>query len=181
MKALLLLLLLVLTPGTANAAGLYKCAKNGHSSYQDTPCDRASSQTQLQAGGTNPMIGCYVAKFPAWESAGTGSSEQFEIRAVTSGEYDLQFQEGKNIRLKRATPEELRDVSNGFHLHLSDGLSMKWLPDAPNKPYTDDARQSREQNRKPIGIYRGRLADGKNIIFVFFFISNGLATKVDCR
>jgi hypothetical protein len=169
MKALLLLVLLAVIPGIVNAASLYKCSRNGQSSYQDSPCDHTSSQTKLQPGGVNPMLGCYVARFPAWESAGTGHSETFEILAITGSEYRLQFREEKNkqsIPMKRATPEELRAVSEGFNAHFSDGISMKWPQGTPNQ--------------KPVGVYKGK-ADGKSVIFAFFFMSNGLAERTECR
>ncbi|HMB55908.1 MAG TPA: DUF4124 domain-containing protein [Arenimonas sp.] len=161
-------LLLFLMPGFAHAGGLYKCVNGGQTTYQDTPCHSASQQTQLQAGGVNPLVGCYVADFPGYESA--GSSEHFEIRAVTSSDYELRFQEGKNTRslpMKSATPDELREVSRGFHVQLSDGVNMKWPKDTPNQ--------------KPTGVYRGRDKDGKPVILAFFFLSNGLARKVGCQ
>jgi hypothetical protein len=166
MNMKLFMLWLVLVPGVTNAAEMYKCAKNGHSSYQDKPCGPASSQTQFQNSHASSMIGCYVAKFAAFDSGSNGSSEQFEIRASASSGSELLFQ-GGTVPLKRATPDELREVSKGFHVHLSDGFSAKWPQGTPNQ--------------KPVGVYQGRGEDGKELILAFFFMSNGLATRVSCR
>jgi hypothetical protein len=166
MKIKLFILSFFLFPGVSSATEMYKCTKNGHSSYQDKPCGPSNSQTQLQTGQTNSMIGCYVAKFPAFESSSSGSSEPFEVRASASSGYELQFQ-GGTVPLKRATPDELREVSKGFHVHLSDGFSVRWPQGTPNQ--------------KPVGVYEGHGEDGKTLILAFFFMSNGLATRVSCR
>jgi hypothetical protein len=112
------------------------------------------------------MIGCYIAKFDGFESGSNGTSERFEIRAPASSGSELLFQ-GGTLPLKRATLDELKEVSKSFHVHLRDGFSVKWPQGTPNQ--------------KPIGVYEGRGEDGKNLILAFFFMSNGLATRVSCR
>lgn len=171
MKVLLLLLVLALSlalvAGKAGATGMYKCVRDGRSTYQDTPCNAASKQTVLQAVGSSAWIGCYVATFPG-ES--TSSTERFEIRAAANAEFEIVFKGSRakqSLPMKRASTGELAELSKGFHARFTDGLGMKWPPGTPNQ--------------KPIGIYNLRTGDGKPMTVAYFFVANGAAEKVDCK
>jgi hypothetical protein len=143
MKAILLLVFLA-TNG-AYAADLYKCVKDGRTSYQSTPCDGASNATQLQAGRANSLPGCYVADLPGFENG-------FEIKRTANDEFKVDTTSGKDkqsLPMKSATPEELRDVGKAFHLNLREAVSMKWDKGTPNQ--------------KPIGVYKGETKEGKTL------------------
>lgn len=165
-SALLLVVWLGFLSGAAQAADLYKCSVGGHTSYQDRPCAPASRQTRVDTRPAGSMVGCYVAKFSAFDGGGSGRSERFEIRATAPSEFELRMQ-GETLPMKTATPEELRDLSKGFQVRLLDGVSMKWPAGTPDQ--------------KPVGVYRGRDKDGKELILAFFFLSNGPATRVACH
>jgi hypothetical protein len=166
MKIILFILSLLLIPGVANATAMYKCAKNGHSSYQDKPCNPTSTQTKMKSTQKNSMIGCYIVKFSGFENSSSGTSERIEIRASTPPGYELQSR-GVKMPLKLATPDELRQLSKGFHVHLSHGVSMNWPKGTPNQ--------------EPVGVYEGRGQDGKTLILAYFSMADGLATRVPCR
>ena len=165
MKTILLLALLL--PGFAYADEMFKCVKDGRTTFQDSPCDDASKSTVFQKGSSGGMAGCYVIDFAGWESG--RHPELMAVVAAGNGTYTLESGSGKEkvrIPMKRATPDELLAVGQGFHVRLKDGVSMKWDQGTPNQ--------------KPVGIYKGVDDSGKDILFGFFFLSNGLATKVVC-
>jgi hypothetical protein len=72
------------------------------------------------------------------------------------------------MQLKDATAEEVAGVGKAFGFHAVDGVS--WKGDASNTP-----------NYKPVGLYRGTNNKGEPMAFAYFFMTNGLATRVDCR
>jgi Domain of unknown function (DUF4124) len=158
-----ILLLVCLTTNVACAADLYKCVKDGRTSYQSNPCEGTSSATQLQAGHANSLPGCYVVDLPGFENG-------FEIKRTANDSFKLDTASGKDkqsLPMKSATPEELREVGAAFHLNLREGVSVKWDKGTPNQ--------------KPIGVYKGQDERGKEVVFAFLFLANGLATKAQCK
>ena len=145
------------------AGDLYKCVKDGRTSYQSTPCDTTSKATQVQTAAASSMLGCYVADMPGFENG-------FQVKRTGNDSFTLETSSGKdklNLPMKTSTPQELRDIGSTFHLTLREGVSMKWDKDTPNQ--------------KPIGLYKGKDAAGKDMVFAFFFLANGPAIATQCR
>ena len=61
----------------------------------------------------------------------------------------------------------MQQIATGAGFEISEGLSVKWPPDAPNQ--------------KPVGLYKGRNRDGKDVVFAYFFFDAGLATRIPCK
>lgn len=135
------LILLALFAPIAHAS-LYKCVKNGAVSYQEAPCDGASTAAQTGVQSGHSMEGCYKRVHPA------EPFELFEVRAVSKGvsdpvvRYDAQGEEvvepggeQRGLALLRkdhphwprldmhiASAEEQEDAASESKLHLRRGL-----------------------------------------------------------
>jgi Domain of unknown function (DUF4124) len=164
MKSLIVVLLMF--SGVAHAA-VFKCVSDGKVSYQDHPCDKASETIKLPIGpAESAMAGCYEVDFYA--EAGT-QTERYQLKGIGNDEFKLDSVGGKektSLSMKKATSEEMKSVGASFHLDIKEGVSMKWEKGTPNQ--------------KPVGLYKGVDAEKKNVILVFFFLSNGLGRIVPC-
>jgi hypothetical protein len=164
MKFLILVLLLV---SSSASAAVYKCVNDGKLSYQDHPCDNSSDATKLQIGpAESSLIGCYEADFYA--ESGTQTA-RYKLISVGNGEFKLNSigsADTTSIPMKKATPEELKVVREGFHIDVMEGVSMKWEKGTPNQ--------------KPVGIYKSIDEKGKTVYLAFFFLANGMAKKTTC-
>ena len=159
--AFALLALAVAATGGVHAADVHKCVIDGRTTYQGTPCPTASASTSSLSSTTSSMTGCYVVDMPGFENG-------FQVKRTGSEEFVLETPKDKqSLAMKTATPEELHDVSAAFHLRLREGVSLKWNKGTPNQ--------------KPIGVYKGQDAGGKEIVFAYFFMANGLATAAPCK
>jgi hypothetical protein len=148
---------------SAFAAEVFKCTVDGHVQYQATPCEGAVPSERIQTGARSSLVGCYTTPM-------TGLKEGFAIRLGTSSPYELFFKEGKNsqgIPLKTATRQEMQRISAAFGIEVTEGLSMIFPPDTPNQ--------------KPVGLFKGRDAAGKDLVLAYFFFDAGIATKTTCR
>jgi len=148
---------------SACAADLYKCVKDGRTSYQSAPCEAASQTTQIRTAADNSLPGCYVADISGFENG-------FQVKRAGSAGFTLETSSGKDkqsLPMKVATPEELHDVGAAFHMKLREGVSLKWNKGTPNQ--------------KPVGLYKGQDATGKEVVLAYFFLANGLATATQCK
>lgn len=162
LRTLMFPLLVILAADIGHAADLYKCVKDGNTSYRDTPCEAGSNTTQLEAGRASSLLGCYASDISGFENG-------FQIKRAGS-ELVLEAGSGKDhlsLPMKTATSEELDNVGKAFHIKLIDGVSAQWTPGTPNQ--------------KPVGVYKGRDPGGKEVLFAFFFLANGLVTKSPCK
>lgn len=160
--------LLLVSCHTARA-DIYKCVKGGQVAYQETPCQGASQQTRLTTESANDLVGCFAMNTASPWTNNT-HEDLIEIRPVNGG-YGMTWPKDKSrntspIMLHRATPETLNEISDGFHVHATDGLTMTW--------------KAGTKNTKPIGIYKVKDATGQQIYMVFLFIANGQAQKIPC-
>ena len=165
LKTLFLLLLIA----TCNAqAGTYKCVSHGKTAYQDHPCDGTTKSIPSQFGETPLMAGCYKVKFGGWDN-NKGTTEIIRISDI--GNDDLRMSgagidEKTSVKMKNATPEEMKAVGDAFHINIKQGVSMKW-----GKGTSDT---------KPVGLYRGVINKNEDVIFAFFFMKNGSAKQIAC-
>jgi len=147
----------------ASAAEVFKCTVDGKVQYQGKPCEGAAPPAPTPAEARSSLVGCFVAPMK-------GMEEGFVVRRATKSPYELMVTEGKNsvaLPLKLATPQEMQQISTGFGIDVSEGLSMKWPPDTPNQ--------------RPVGLYRGRDRRGKEVVLAYFFFDSGYATRSPCR
>ena len=147
----------------ALAAEVFKCTVDGKVQDQGKPCEGSAPSAPTQAEARSSLVGCYVAPM-------SGMEEGFVIRRATKSPYELMVTEGNKsaaLPLKPATLQEMQQISTGFGIDVSEGLSMKWPPDTPNQ--------------RPVGLYRGRDRTGKEVVLAYFFFDSGYATKSPCR
>jgi hypothetical protein len=163
MKFQAMALLLLAVASDAYAGAIYKCLKDGNTSFQGTPCAAGSTATQLAANHASSLLGCYASDISGFENG-------FQIKRAGGDEFVLEAASGRDkqsLPMKSATAEELSDVAKAFHLKLSEGISVKWENGTPNQ--------------KPVGIYKGQDAGGKEVVLAFFFMENGLVTAAPCK
>src|SRR5258708_6212948 len=118
LRALALLLLAFVVTDIGYAADIYKCVKDGNTSYRDTPCEAGSKATPLETGHKSSLLGCYASDISGFDA--------FQIKHADSG-FVLEAGSGKDhqrLPMKTATSEELDDVGKAFHVKLSDGVSV---------------------------------------------------------
>ncbi len=163
-----LVLLLLLLPGAASG-GLYQCMKDGKATYQDRPCDNASTQTKINEKAGDSLAGCYEADFSR-----QGKPETFEVRRGETG-YEWhnlpssQWQPG--IPLIRATPEDVQRVSRDMQLDLREG--MRWV---------GGSQEARDHfSERPVGLYRGRDQKGNDNLYACLYLAPPtVARKIPC-
>jgi hypothetical protein len=116
----LLLLLIACLPINARA-DIYKCNKAGAITYQDTPCEGANVQTtRVDNPGSSNFAGCFVSN----TSNSYGLS--VEVRANGAGTYQMIDEHNPlaaGVTLRAATDAELKAVSDGLHIRITEGLS----------------------------------------------------------
>jgi hypothetical protein len=116
-----LLLLLTASLPTSAWADIYKCSKGGTTTYQDTPCEGANVQTtRVDMPGSSHFVGCFASNI----SNNNGLS--VEIRANGAGTYQMIDEHNPlaaGVTLRAATDEELKAVSQGLHISITEGLS----------------------------------------------------------
>lgn len=166
-------LLLLLVPFSARA-DVYKCIKGSAVAYQDTPCEGANvKSTHIEDRDSGPFVGCFA-------TTATQAAQYFEVRANGAGTYQLVDERnplGSGVILKRATDEELRAVSLGLHIKISDGLSRYAQP--PPNAYASAGRYGYNYRASPpvpqpmtpmslYGIYQGVDAEGRPITLINF-------------
>lgn len=176
MKTVILVLLLALSVTSYSANGaLFKCMKDGETTYQEGPCEAASNSTTMEVKREKAVNGCYQATFPPWET-GKGTTEIFQIRTTSSGDIEMlganvnsadKRRSIETIPMKHATRDELQQLSNASGLLLRDGVSMA-------------GDQNITPNYRPVGIYMGKDKAGNEIVFAYFFFSSALAKQVAC-
>lgn len=161
--AMTLLFLALGVVGNACAADIYKCVKDGSTTYQNKPCDRGSQATQLEANRSSSLVGCYASTMKGFEDG-------FQIKRTADGGFVLEAGNGKDkqsLPMKAASTDELLDMGKALHSRLSEGISMKWEKGTPNQ--------------RPVGVYKGRDTSGKEAIFGFFFFDSGWVTATPCK
>jgi hypothetical protein len=145
------------------AAEVFKCTVEGKIQYQGKPCEGSAPSALTPSDARSSLVGCFVTPLK-------GMEEGIVVRRATSSPYELVASEGKNsqaLPLKSATLQEMQQISSAFGIDVSEGLSMKWPPDTPNQ--------------RPVGLYRGRDREGKDVVLAYFFFDSGYATRSQCR
>lgn len=139
---------------------VYKCTVNGAVAYQGTPCSgKNATQTLVSSSPPAGFEGCYAFRL---HSATEGFTNTEGMRIVRDGGNDVLTDadgsaQGLRLRLRRATPAELKMLSRLFGATLSDGMSAADLD-------------------RPVGIYKS--AKG---YFLYAFFSSGPGERVPCK
>ncbi|HTV84431.1 MAG TPA: DUF4124 domain-containing protein [Dyella sp.] len=169
----ILLLLAALLPVSARA-DIYKCIKAGAVTYQDTPCEGANVQaTHVDAPGSSNFVGCFSDGF-------NGRGLSVEVRANGAGTYQLIDEHNPlaaGVTLRATTSEELQAISDGLHIHITEGLSRDTGPRVVTNVYTTRIgyhyvmrTTSTAVSVSPAGlygIYRGMSSGGQPVILLY--------------
>lgn len=158
-------LVATLSAGSPSAeAGIYKCKLGSSTTYQETPCEKHAISERLDNGNSPVgLVGCF-------DMAGMPDDQRFNIRvdATGPGKYTMVLgDKGESpVQLTAATPEDIRMLSDGLHIHAISGL--KWVV-----PGSTD--------KKPIGVYTIKDKAGDNAVYGFFFLANGIMKREPCH
>ncbi len=160
-------------------ASMYKCAKDGAVSYQETPCDKSSTSMQTEVKLGSVMEGCYKPDHPSEpyellevrtmtkttqgyrEGLGYGPKETRVLRLLRR---DKPEWEGSTLRT--ATPEEVDAAGTANQVSLRRGVAV----DSGSSSYYYRRRFAQ-------GIYEGKEAGS---FYVLFNSEAGSAKKVPC-
>lgn len=103
-------------------ADIFKCSKGGAVTYQDTPCEGTNVQTtRVENPGSSHFVGCFAS---STSSSNYGLS--VEVRANGAGTYQMIDEHNPlttGVTLRAATDAELKAVSDGLHIQITEGLS----------------------------------------------------------
>jgi hypothetical protein len=94
-------------------ADLFKCVKDGKTSYQEQPCPQGGAETKMQVYKPSAWVGCYQSNGRGWES-GT-HTENFEIKQERDLLYLPAGMEGKEetrLIMRPASPADLDGFNN---------------------------------------------------------------------
>jgi hypothetical protein len=170
----LLLLLFASLPISARA-DIYKCNKGGAITYQDTPCEGANVQaTHMDNPGSSHFVGCFASN----TSNNYGLS--VEIRANGAGTYQMIDENNPlatGVTLRAATDAELKAVSDGLHVPITEGLSRDTGQSATVNVYSIRTGYHYVVRSTPTvaaispsslyGIYRGTSSEGQAITLLY--------------
>ena len=160
MKIIFLIVLAVLCMPQSAFAQVYKCTVNGAVAYQGTPCSgKNATQTLVSSSHPAGFEGCYAFHL---HSATEGFTNTEGMRIVRDGGNDVLTDangstQGLRLRLRRATPDELKTLSRLFGVSLNDGLAAADLD-------------------RPVGIYKSSKG-----FFLYAFFSSGPGERVPCK
>ncbi|WP_338015523.1 DUF4124 domain-containing protein [Dyella acidiphila] len=171
--ALLILLLIACLPLNARA-DIYKCSKAGAVTYQDTPCEGANVQaTHVEAPGSSNFVGCFA-------SGVNNAGLSVEIRANGAGTYQMIDEHNPlaaGVTLRATTYEELKAVSEGLHISVSEGLSRDTGRPVTMNVYSVRTGYHYQIRSTPVataispaslyGIYHGTSSDGQAITLLY--------------
>ncbi|GLQ52077.1 DUF4124 domain-containing protein [Dyella flava] len=170
----MLLLLIALLPISARA-DIYKCSKGGTTTYQDAPCEDSDVQaTHVDAPGSSHFVGCFAS------STGNNYGSSVEVRANGAGTYQMIDEHNPlagGVTLRAATNEELKSVSDGLHIQITEGLSRDTGRPALVNVYSVRTGYQYVVRTTPTavaispsslyGIYRGTSAEGQAITLLY--------------
>lgn len=78
-------------------AELYKCVKDGKTTYQEQPCgDRGAAEMRMQASKPSGWVGCYRSIAPAIGTGAVSNKETIEVRQEGSTLYSYLGMEGRH-------------------------------------------------------------------------------------
>jgi len=165
------LALAVLLPAGDAGAEIYRCTKNGHTSFRDQPCGHTEKQARI-GGMEGALAGCYeIEDVDSWD----GGSGAWRIRiASNNGGYELleysdigtgegATREAANAPMRRATPEDLEMVAQRTKLRVTSGLVLSGAADAPVS-----------------GLFNAWDTDGQVRTVGMFAFVNGYARRAAC-
>jgi hypothetical protein len=158
----LLVAIVLLSLSSVAVADMYKCVKDGKASYQDSPCEGASPEKKLKGPGnpTGTMAGCY-------EFVYGGTTVKYQAKTTSNGGIVV-YQSGVSepFPMEQSGATALAALSKEVRMQLSDGISMK----------VDDIGTG----QKYLGIYKGTLADGKEVIMSYVMDSAQYGKRITC-
>lgn len=164
---------------TTNAsAQLYKCEKDGRTSFQERPCESADRETRLDmpaGSGGSAWEGCYAGDLGKW---GGGGTEPITMR-VRRGARGLELMLGdapEALPVHRMTEEERRreggtPFRNSMGMRLLDGLMVE----GP----VDGADPSKGRRAYPI-LFRVQDASGRELLMTILPFTMGYLRQVSC-
>jgi hypothetical protein len=168
-------LLVTATLPLSARADLYECKRaGGVVSYQETPCDGATEQTDhIQDRDPDSFVGCLV-------TTDSRHPHIFEVRPNGAHTFKLIDQRnplGAGMVLKRATAEQLAAVSNGLRIAVSRGLSLYGELPAADVVYTAPGGRTFVQpsattpqpadSTNLYGVYKGTSSEGRPVTLLY--------------